>query len=283
MRKANVIRPLLATQKDIELSAEDIRSRLEKWRDLQAVHMRSIQAVSVTDQEAQESTAVEYEALHLPSSFSVEDRKLMLLEELGAEEFQLREGQVIECILQLRRLEKRLSALRDVKRKDRPGQATGTRSTNLRNSLEANQHTLLHIYNSGRQALSSLATNPSSQVGVEAKYPPLSMLDLFRKPTSHKRQLGDSKRLDGRVWVAGASNREEVPPLNHPLSAPYIPSRSAPDIHSLNSAAPKHSVIPMDEVQGGDVAQTDAGKLWGPKLGLTDTEAEQWDLEGKHL
>lgn len=249
MRKSNTIRPLLATQKDIELNVEDISSRLEKWRDLQAVHTPSVQVTKITAPDTRESSKVEYEKLYLPSSFSIEDRKLMSLEELGAEEFELREGQVIECILQLRRLEKRLSALRDVKRKDRPGQATGTRSTNLRNSLEASQSTLLLIYNLGREALSSLAMDPSAQASVEAKYPPLSKSDLFRKPTSHKRQLGDSNRLDGRVWVAGILSLEEIGSNNHLLSAPHVASGSISAPHPLDSSAPKHRVAPMDEDQ----------------------------------
>lgn len=243
--------PLLATQRDIELARVDISLRLERWRSLQADHMASAQ----NSLPSTSSAVADDEEPHLPSYFSRSERAEMSLSELAEEELALRRVQIVECIMQLRRSAKKLSYSRAQKKKHLPGQGTGTRATVIRNAIEFNQECLLLIYGVARHALIHLSED--NQVG-EA-FPPLTAADLYRKSTSHKRQLGDSRRSDGKLWVVGAR------------------------VSMISDSGSHHG---EDDAEGGGGGAGEAsgdsdGKLWSPMIGLSIAEVEEWDREGE--
>src|ERR1700742_2813126 len=101
--------PLVATKRDIELNRVEISDRLQKWHSLQAVHMSSAPESTVI----QETAEVEHERILLPSCFSKSERQTLGFQGLADEEAQLRIGQAIECIIHLRRLSKKISAMHD--------------------------------------------------------------------------------------------------------------------------------------------------------------------------
>lgn len=253
----------------------DITHRLAKWRRLQAIHMSFVKPSTPS----LESSAVENEDLHLPSSFPRSSREEMHLQDLANEELSFRESQVYECILQLRRTAKRLSVHRDFKKKESKTQQDHTRSNMQKKSIELSQETLLCIYNTGRQALLSLANEDSS---FESRFPSLTKADLFRKSTVHKRQGGDSHRSDGAIWVTGVSPWDGGPPTGNGLLTHRSSSSNAASSSSV-SVDDRMDVVGRREEfrvrnEGGDV-----GKLWSPMLGMTESEADVWELEGKLL
>ena len=237
--------PLLATKQDIAMTQSDIVQRLDKWRDLQAIFMPSIRSIV---QALQNSPGVENEELFLPSYFSNSDIVNYTLTTLADEELNLRDGQAYECILQLRRVMKTISAMRSLKRKDMRGQRHNTRANKQRDSLEVTRDHLLMIYRRARQALLSL-TKDGQNTGE--CFPPLTIKDLYRKSTMDKRQLGDTHRTDGLLWVVASAG---------------------------GSASGATEEADYDNDNEYDVYM---GKLWSPVIGLSDKELEQWESEGE--
>lgn len=280
MRDINKDHPLMASQQDITLAETDIRLRIKRWHDLQAVHMPHVNEALLS--QGPSNAEIEDERLHLPSFFSKDERCFMSLDNLAEEEHQLRKGQVIECILQLRRSAKRLSAMRGLKKKGEKGQKSGSRATPQRHSVEFTQECLLRIYRIGRQALISLDVEGAA---VEKQFPILVMDDLSRKPTTQKRQMGDSHRAEGALWGINPSAAypaaSSSPLLSHPSSSKsrhqQLPSAPISQSHQLNEADSTQSANYIRATVG---AEESPGKLWNPVLGLSDEEVEMWELEG---
>lgn len=249
LRAQNAFHPLLASRKEIELTEYDLTNRLEKWRRLQAIHMSFVNPSSMSSE--LESSAIEFESLHLPSSFAHSSRTEMQLEDLAHEEQLLREGQMFECILQLRRSSKRLSALNDFKKKESKTQYEHTRANTQKKSIDLSQDTLLLIYNTSRQALIDLAGG-----AYETRFPPLSKADLFRKSTVHKRQVGDSHRTDGAIWVTG------IPSQSSTLGATGFLMRrpsSSSSKASTSLGSTSHKVAARAEGNRADMAWENCG------------------------
>lgn len=148
-----------------------------------------------------EPCEVQDEILFLPSQFSDVERKHYHLEKLAKEEAMLREGQASENILQLRFIMKTLSTFTKYKQKNMRGQKSNTRSAHQVQKVELARDTTLAIYNSSLDALLSLGC--WSEEADRERYPRLSLDDLVRKSTQNKRQLGDTYRPDGRLWILG--------------------------------------------------------------------------------
>lgn len=234
------------------------------------------------------SAAIEDEEVYLPSFFSPSERAEMSLLELEKEELELRRAQIVECIMQLRRSAKKLSSARAQKKKDGRGQYEGSRSATQRHILEFNQECLLLIYNTGRKAFISL----SDDEHIGEAFPALSTEDLFRKSTTEKRQLGDSRRSDGRLWGVGAratlDSATSVPPSDHLSASPSTPTAPAQTQHTTSESSNFEEDPPGDRAgengrrrETADEERID-GKLWSPVLGLSIAEVEEWDHEGKH-
>lgn len=181
----------------------------------------------------------------------------------------MRKNQVVECILQLRRSAKRLSALRGLKKKNTRGQHPSSRSTNQRQTIVITQECLLRIYSSGRKALISLSEDKDR---VATQFPTLVAADLIRKSTTEKRQMGDSHRTEGTIWGINPNGRPDLPPSNL-LS---YPKRSGTHTASPLDSDANCSSTNMDL----DIESTPPSKLWDPIIGLSESEIDQWELEG---
>lgn len=271
----------MASEEDIALAESDIRLRIKRWRNLQAAHMPDVDEAVLS--QAPSGSGIEEERIHLPSSFLAEERESMLLNDLAEEEIELRKAQVVECILQLRRSAKRLSAIRGLKKKDDRGQKEGGRATSQRHSIEFTQECLLAIYSIGRHALVALDAGRTS---FEKQFPILTSDDLSRKATTHKRQMGDSHRAEGALW--GVNPRGTYIPSSPSLLG--HPSSSQSHSRSISSQPPKISEVTNSQsdtylrasqsFHGND--ESSAGKLWDPMLGLSSEEMEKWELEGSY-
>jgi hypothetical protein len=258
--------PLLITEKGIATIQDDLTLRLEKWRDLQAIHMPKIKPLLLT----QEPSELEDENLLLPSHFSDHDRAKLSLEELAEEEAKAREGQTHNCILQLRRVMKTISAMHKLKKKNSHGQRQCIRDRKQLDSLELTRDQILAIYSASRCALVSLRADDKD---LAEQYPPLALADLYRKSTLEKRQRGDTHRADGGLWVATASQHLTIPTSTLPLALPSTASSSS---HTSEAG--------IRDLEHSDDNQTvELGKLWSPVIGLSHTELEDWEHEGKLL
>lgn len=267
----------MASEEDIAIVESDIRLRIKRWRNLQAAHMPDIDEAVLP--QAPSEAGIEEDRIHLPSSFSLETRQSMLLNDLAEEEMELRRMQVVECILQLRRSAKRLSAMRGLKKKDDRGQKEGGRATSQRHSIEFTQECLLAIYSIGRYALVTL---DGGRTSLEKQFPILTSDDLSRKATTHKRQMGDSHRSEGALW--GVNPRGTYIPsspslLGHPSSQSHTGSISSQQRHKSQESQPDTYLRVSQPLHGNE----SAGKLWDPMLGLSNEEMEKWELEGWYL
>jgi hypothetical protein len=147
---------------------------------------------------AQKPSSVEHEELFLPSFFPSSQRSSLSLSDLADEEAELREGQLLECIMTLRSTVKSISWFHRYRRENDRGQRQNALArSNIDSAISLRDRTL-KLYNESRGTLQSL-----NSLGPEGRFPPLSQQDLFRKSTWDKRQVGDTYRPDGRVWSAG--------------------------------------------------------------------------------
>ena len=260
--------PLLATEEDIAITTSELNKRLELWRSLQSLHMPHIGDVPTSEDE----NMPERELLLLPSDFSETERTTFSLTELAKEEAQLRQAQLYECVMRLRSVLKSLSRLQMIRRQDSRGQEQNTRSRKLFQTAELIRDYVLYIYDSSRTILLALKHNCP---GVQEQFPRITLADLCRKSTVDKRQLGDTYRTDGKIWIAGKSLQS----LGHAahssnfLRLPGTPNVAPPG--EANSSEPPNG----DE----EDLEIDLRQLWSPTIGLTSEELLQWEHEGEHI
>jgi hypothetical protein len=258
MIEENKTHPLISTKKDIKVTQDDLTKRMEKWKDLQALHMPRVKDHVL----AQNPTGVDDENLFLPSYFGNTDRVQLDLTELASEEAKLREGHVYECILQLRRVMKSLSVMQKLRRKNKNSQRESARLHRLRNSVELMRDRILEIYNSSRMALESHRV-PGSD--TEELFPPLSLDDLYRKSTLDKRVRGDTFRPDGSLWGLGEFKLSSITATSITSPGPRSETADSRLLHTEEET---------------DEPTVDIGKLWSPVIGLSGSEIEKWEIEG---
>jgi hypothetical protein len=194
--RQNETHPLKVTLNDIQRSRRTISQRLDKWRDLQSIHMPAVRAAVLS----LPPSLVEDEQLFLPSHFSEEEREKLSVSALANDEGQLREGQAYECIMHLRFVVKVISTLHKKKRRKHTGSVRNTtRSRSQVVSMEFTRDRLLLVYKTSRTALAALG-----KLGPEGRFPPLSADELSRNSTQEKRRLGDSRRSEGHLWSLGS-------------------------------------------------------------------------------
>lgn len=244
---------------------------------------------------SQQPCELQHECLFLPSHFSKAERDCLGLTALSEEEAQLREGQATDAILQLRLIIKTLSAMQGRKKKNVRGQKESTRAYGKIHTIGTARDRVLMIYTECRLALKSLG-RLDDPISLD-RFPPLTNEDLYRKSTMDKRQLGDSNRADGRLWVTlGAPNTKSKatsgqlrPPA---VSLPHAALQEAQASTSLATGSDtfNESIGTQSHAGASEQAQTNAStkeveicelaKLWKPVVGLSDKDLEIWELEG---
>ena len=106
--------------------------------------------------------------------------------------------------------------------------------------------------------------------------PVLTQADLYRKSTVDKRQLGDTRRLDGKLW-------EHQFTVGGPAQEPSSGSR--PYQSPVLDGSPLWKVDSHDPGETSDNRDADRpvvgeGKLWNPVIGLSESECDEWEREG---
>jgi hypothetical protein len=141
---------------------------------------------------------IECERLFLPSCLPTNDRQLINAIELGVEEGKLREGAAFDALRATQTAVKHLVTLQNHKTKHSRGQAQNTRSRRFIADAEARRNLHIKEYNDHRTAM--IALGIIEENGTNSQFPLLEIKDTFMKSTYESRQLGDSRRIDGRLW-----------------------------------------------------------------------------------
>jgi hypothetical protein len=175
-----------------------LASRIAKWRRTQSFIMPSVQATG------QQQCPVEDEILYLPSDFSSAERETLDLHALGRSEAKLREGQAFDALLSIRSHIKFVNSMWYRKGRDNRGVTQHTRSLDKIKDAESRRDARIAIYERTRTALIGLDVMADDR---DAKFPRLEEKDMERQTTEGPRQLGDSRRLDGRMWVMGKADQ----------------------------------------------------------------------------
>jgi hypothetical protein len=199
--RRNLEHSLVSTKKEISSVRAEIAERIDEWRPHQVKLMAAVRPLV----EATDPCDPENQPLYLPSSFPTSGRSELGLTDLARMEACLREGQAGDLILQLRRVEKTLSAHNGYRKKNVKGQAQATRSRSKIEQQAFVRDCLLETYESCRGALKSL-DHLQHQDGAPERFPALTRADLYRKGTTVKWQLGDTYRPDGLLWVLDSTS-----------------------------------------------------------------------------
>ncbi|KAJ7089452.1 hypothetical protein C8R44DRAFT_892407 [Mycena epipterygia] len=143
---------------------------------------------------------VEKEVLGLPSNFTEEERsELPHVTAFVDQEAQLREGVIYDALASVRIVVKAYQSMRDRKAKN----DSGYKNTIAQNQLNDVEHRRdIHIanYMVGRAAMMRLGR----AVGDENDFRELQVKDTAMKSRTLRRQLGDSRWIDGPIWAQGS-------------------------------------------------------------------------------
>ena len=185
---------------EIQARRDKLRSQIDKWRDSQKIVMFQV-GDHVLRQSIQGCTTntPEEEILYIPSSFEEDERISLDLIVLGEYERRILEGAACDVIRHLRTISKTLDAMIAGKKKHAYGQARHTKATSQIEDAKAWQQEAIDDYLSIRKSLITLGMTEK-----DPRFPPLSVDDTKRLSTYSKRAVGDSRRLDGKIWTANA-------------------------------------------------------------------------------
>lgn len=188
-----------AEKKDLRTRRTKLRTRIE---DLRAVQTALIPDL-MKQLEAMDPCEVENEKLLLPSDFSSIERKAMgsAILALARDEKALREGEAYDAIESLKTKIKALSAMWDGKNKHSRGLDANTRSKAAIKTVMEQRDALIASYMASREAIVNLSLDRSDD--ATSAFPPLTLQDTYRKSTSQRRQIGDSRRTAPSPWMSG--------------------------------------------------------------------------------
>ena len=193
--KRNAEHPLVEMRKTIESRQKKLSTCLAKFFDEQAKAMPTI-----TGRSQSKPKNVEDTILHLPSDFTATERLELKLEPLAHEEKLLREGELVDALAEVRDTAQHLTCARTRKQKHARHQRQNTRTLSQVLEAENERNAAIEDYNAARVQLLRL-------VDEDPRFPPLTIKDTFRKSTELKRQVGDSRRGEGKIWSVGTSAR----------------------------------------------------------------------------
>lgn len=152
----------------------------------------------LVDVTGRQNCPVEEEKLFLPSDFVLGERQSLRLTTLAINETRLREGQAFDALLKICGHVKCINSMWHRKAKDVRGVSAHTRSLECIRDAESRRDAQVMLYEAARQALIRLDVMDDSK---DAQFPKLEQDDMARHSTEARRQTGDSKRHDGRLWV----------------------------------------------------------------------------------
>lgn len=198
-----------------------IANRIRRWKHHQSQLMPLFVGNDLGDDWTEDLTsgseaysAEEYSlhtTLGLPSDLDVHTRESVCSEALVKAEIALRRAEASEAIEDVRSCVRALATLGHDRAVHVRGQSMNTRANRFREVLEEKKVYHMEIYNQARNALLSLRI--INDEATRRFYPVLTNEDTYRRDPSHRREPGDSKRNDGRLW--------------HPLEPPQAPTVDA--------------------------------------------------------
>lgn len=204
-------------QKEIQDRRKRLMTRLAKWRSAQKYHMTFVGdliAKSLVSRKG--SNKPEDDLLFLPSDLLPSQRNTPIMLILSNKEQRLREGQAFDALRSVQTAVKMVVALRDDKKKHARGQAQNTRANTKVRHAEVLRDIAMADYTAARMAMIALG-HESTQIN----FPPLTLQDTYRRSTYAKRALGDSRRIDGRMWtMTGVTAGVKTPAIYHQPTAP---------------------------------------------------------------
>jgi hypothetical protein len=199
--------------------------QIDKWRDTQKIVMPQV-GDHVLRQFVQGRTtnAPEQEILYIPSDFEGEERASLGLVILGEYERRILEGAACDVIRSLRTISKTLDAMIVGKKTHAYGQDRHTKAASQVEDTKARQQATIDDYLSIRKSLIALGMTEE-----DPRFPSLTVEDTKRLSTNSKRAVGDSRRLDGKIWTANAGVTSGARlPASAAAGGPSLSSEQAP-------------------------------------------------------
>ncbi|KAJ7457683.1 hypothetical protein FB451DRAFT_1183008, partial [Mycena latifolia] len=297
---ANTEHPLVATQRAIASLRSKVGKRVAKFQKEQRVLTPAV-GEYLTKQVACE---VEVELLGLPSDFREPGKRHELdLAAMAEVEGRLREGAAFDSIHRVQIVAKALVGMRDRKKKNDTGVYKNTISQQQINDTKERRKEHIEKYMVSRNALMVLGLAE----GTAGDFPPLAESDTFMKSRLLKRGLGDSRKVDGRIWTqagvgAGAripaatfssilGTQAETPGITPAASTstlPVVETRGQATAMSRRKTAPR-APKPKDPTtrKPGAIKKNrrDDGWIWTfSKMGKMDAkELKEWEREGDRV
>jgi hypothetical protein len=145
-----------------------------------------------------DAESIEHEALHLPSSFHLSERRTLELIDLGRFELKLREGQANSAITGICNCITHENLLVGFQRRHSRGVKQNTRSHKIINRIRAKRNSYAASYRECRLRLLSL-NNTKALEG----FPELKNDDMYQKNAADVRVLGEGKETDSWIWSYG--------------------------------------------------------------------------------
>ncbi|KAJ7615940.1 hypothetical protein FB45DRAFT_841586 [Roridomyces roridus] len=260
--KANAAHELLSTQKTITEMRVKASARIAKLRKVQVLVVPEV----LEELGKREASDVETVILGLPSDFTDTSERVKLgLNALVAVETQLREGQAFDAMKQVKAIAASISALQINGQKNSGGITRNSISLEGIQTTKALLNKWIGEYNSARKAMMVLGHSTGGQ-----DFPELKEADTYRKPTG-RRQLGDSRRVDGGAWA-----------IRRGKSGATVASSSGARVAVEGTASTRaksgSSRAPATQ------AEQKNGWIWEGKLGkMTAQELDEWSREANRV
>ncbi|SJL18668.1 uncharacterized protein ARMOST_22265 [Armillaria ostoyae] len=244
--------------------------------------------------------------LLLPSAMSHALRQKMAFTDLVMEEYKLREGAAYDAIAEVRLRASTVAYMDETRQRDVKGQRHLTRSLRQLNDARNRLELGIQHYNAHRTAMKELGVHDGSSFPL----PELSMQDTYRKTRTRKRAMGDSRKMDGRIFGnvtkgstlgkgAGSSERQTAEFVGTQITRKkahvvrkkktQADSAKREDESSSNARREKSTAKKMktSEDPPEDAATTEEGWIWNlykiRHPGMTDEEVEALEQEGDRV
>ncbi|KAF9471181.1 hypothetical protein BDN70DRAFT_998707 [Pholiota conissans] len=286
---------------DLAKARKRLRGRIDEWRksqqDLLGGILTNLQSLSIS-QSLSESTVdkPECESLYLPSSLTatqIDEYDLL------SKPSTLRQGMMYDAIRAIHLLRKACDALNWDSHKNARGQLEKTRAGEKVLIPEKKIAAEIANYNACRVALVALGGTTYAEM-----LPTMTVQDTYRKSTHTRREPGDSKLNNGRIYNTGVTAGAKVRPIRSLHSGVEMASGSAalagtqgiqtkPRNDKKAAKGPKgkrkQSYNSSDEestleiIPSTDASQIQSGWIWRiePLKKLSSEEIQEWSNESK--
>lgn len=181
-----------------------------------------------------------HEVLGLPSDQDDSKDWDERMRELGVIEVRLRKAEAVEAVEGIRRSAKRMGASSTDREKNVRGYDANTRAKTQGEELQRKHDLHITHYDSARTSLLHLR-----RLLDDLSVPELPVItndDTRRKPPEWRRQIGDSRQQDGRIWGGGVCQSDAIPyvgrgnpeTLTNPAVTSNVRRQTGPSCYTLS-------------------------------------------------